>query len=30
MWLGGLLLTTYAVMFSAVGTGITMRRDLTS
>jgi hypothetical protein len=30
MWFGGLLLTTHAVMFSAVGTGITMRRELTS
>jgi hypothetical protein len=29
-WLGGLLLTTYAVMSGAVGTGITMGRDLTS
>ena len=29
-WLGGLLLTTYAVMSGAAGTGITMGRDLTS
>jgi hypothetical protein len=29
-WLGGLLLTTYAVMSGAVGTGVTMGRDLTS
>jgi hypothetical protein len=29
-WLGGLLLTTYAVMFSAVAAGITMGRDLPS
>ena len=28
--LGGLLLTTYAVMSGAAGTGITMGRDLTS
>jgi hypothetical protein len=29
-WLGGILLTTYAVMSGAVGTGNTMGRDLTS
>jgi hypothetical protein len=29
-WLGGLLLTTYTVMFGAGGTGITMGRDRTS
>jgi hypothetical protein len=30
MWFGGLLLMTCAVMSGTVGTGITVRRDLTS
>ncbi len=29
-WLGGLSLTTYAVFFGEIGTGITLGRDLTS